>query len=205
MNRNTLHKVTAAVLCAGLACGILGTSIQAAGAPVPDAPAPTATPTVSAGDTRAAGPFTKDETVYVFADAAGGTEKVLVNNWLQNTQRAAVLVDSAQLDDVENVKGDESYTLDSEGRLVWQADGSDIYYQGTTQKDLPVQLHVRYTLNGKELSPAELAGQSGKVTIRFTYHNTQRTTAKIHGKTESIPVPFTVLTEIGRASCRERV
>ena len=42
-------------------------------------------------------------------------------------------------------------------------------YQGNIEKELPVELSVTYTLDGKSVSPEELAGKSGHVVIRFDY------------------------------------
>lgn len=77
---------------------------------------------------------------------------------------------------------------------VWNADGADIYYQGTISKELPVDLKVSYKLDGKAVSADEIAGKSGKATIRFDYVNKQYSEVTIDGKTEKIYVPFVMLT-----------
>lgn len=77
---------------------------------------------------------------------------------------------------------------------VWDAQGNDIYYQGNIQKELPVGLSVRYYLDGKSVSPEELKGKSGKVTIRFDYENRQYETVQINGVNQRIYVPFAMLT-----------
>lgn len=74
------------------------------------------------------------------------------------------------------------------------ASGNDIYSQENSEKELPVSLSVSYTLDGKSISPSDLAGKSGKVTIRFDYENHQFETVEIDGKQEKIYVPFTMLT-----------
>lgn len=65
---------------------------------------------------------------------------------------------------------------------VWDAKGNDIYYQGTTQKALPVDVSISYQLDGKPISAEALAGKSGRVTIRFSYQNNQKETIEIDGK-----------------------
>lgn len=97
---------------------------------------------------------------------------------------------------MENVKGDETYTVGGDGARVWDAQGNDIYYQGSIEKELPVSLSVSYRLNGQSISPAELAGKSGRVTIRFDYKNNQYETVEIDGKQEKIYVPFVMLTGV---------
>lgn len=136
----------------------------------------------------------KEETVYVLTDAAGETQKIIVSDKLTNTEGADSLNDRSELQNIENVNGDETYQTGSDGQLVWNAQGRDICYQGTTDKELPIALTVRYRLDGKDISPEELAGKSGRVTIRFDYTNRQYETVEIDGKQEKIYVPFAVLT-----------
>lgn len=138
----------------------------------------------------------KDETVYVLAGADGSVSKIIVSDWIKNTLGEEKLNDKTELSDVENVKGNETYTMNGDNMRVWDAAGNDIYYQGNIEKELPVQLSVSYTLDGKSVSPSELAGKSGKVTIRFDYKNNQYETVKIDGQDEKIYVPFAMLTGV---------
>lgn len=136
----------------------------------------------------------KDETVYVLADSDGTVQKIIVSDWIKNTLEAEKINDVTELENTENIKGDESYTLGGNNTRVWDAQGNDIYYQGTIEKELPVNLSVSYKLDGKTVSPDELVGKSGKVTIRFDYRSNQYETVKINGKDEKIYVPFVMLT-----------
>lgn len=135
----------------------------------------------------------KEETVYVLADAKGGVNKVIVSNWVKNGEGSNSLSDVSLLKDIENVKGYEGYTPGDNGSLVWDAGGADIYYQGTTDKELPVDVKISYALDGKEIAPEELAGKSGKVTIRFDYENRQKEKVDINGSEEEIYVPFAMI------------
>ncbi len=137
--------------------------------------------------------FVKDETVYVLAEPDGGVRRIIVSDWIKNTPRADSIADFTELTELENVKGDEECTI-SENTAVWDARGNDIYYQGKTGKDLPVELTVSYELDGKKVSAEEIAGKSGKVSIRFDYKNRQRETVTLDGKEEKLYVPFAVLT-----------
>ena len=84
----------------------------------------------------------KDETVYVIADAAGNKQDVIVSEWLKNTDGEATIKDSSNLTDIENVKGDETFT-ENNGELVWKADGNSIYYQGKSEEQVPVEVKVK--------------------------------------------------------------
>ena len=132
----------------------------------------------------------KEETVYVIADANGKANKVIVSEWLKNQKGSDTLKDKSNLKDVKNVKGDQDFTTGSGDELTWNAKGSDIYYQGTSDKQLPVDVTVTYKLNGKTVSAKELDGASGKLTIEFTYKNNTGKTQKVNGKNVTIYQPF---------------
>ena len=135
----------------------------------------------------------KEETVYVLADADGSVNQVIVSNWLKNGAGSSELMDSSDLQDIRNVKGFETYERDQGGDLIWQADGSDIYYQGTTDKQVPVTVKVSYQLDGKAVTPEELAGKSGRVTIRLDYDNQETRKVMVGGKEEEIKIPFAMI------------
>lgn len=135
----------------------------------------------------------KDETVYVLTGADGSVEKIIVSDWIRNTAGAKKITDVSDLKDIRNVKGDESYVMDSDNMKIWDANGNDLYYQGTSEKALPVGLKLTYSLDGETIKPEKLAGKSGKVTIRIDYINHQKTTVQIDGKEEELSVPFIML------------
>ena len=135
----------------------------------------------------------KEETVYIISNADGTTKKVIVSDWLKNGSHNATIEDETSLKDVKNVKGNESFTNSGEN-YKWAAEGSDIYYQGTTDKTLPVDMKITYTLDGKTVTPDEIKGKSGKVTIRFDYTNNEKRTVKIDGKDTQMYVPFLMVT-----------
>ena len=189
--KKSVIKAVSLCLCGTLAAGCVGVHALASGTETAEPVKPvqlSATATVQAPQ-----PSAKDETVYVLTKADGTVEKIIVSDWLKNANGSASLADSAMLDGVENVKGSESFTL-SGGTRVWDAQGNDIYTQGTTNQALPVDMTVSYTLDGKAISPEELAGKSGRVTIRFDYTNNEYQMMDVDGKQEKIYVPFAMLT-----------
>lgn len=186
----TTKKILAICLCAALCMGGAGMAFaQASSKKADDQP-------VSAAQQAAElqQKISKDETVYVLTGADGSVKKIIVSDWLKNELGSASVADKSDLSDIENVKGDESYTINGDNMTVWDAQGNDIYYQGNIQKELPVGLSVRYYLDGKSVSPEELKGKSGKVTIRFDYENRQYETVQINGVNQRIYVPFAMLT-----------
>ena len=145
--------------------------------------------TERAAGRSAGGNAEKEETVYVNADAGGAVKEITVSSWLKNSSGAAELTDVTTLTDVVNVKGDETFTRDGD-TYVWAAEGNDIYYQGSTSEELPVEVKVTYYLDGQEIAPGELAGKSGRVRIRFDYENRSRQQMMIGGKETELCVPF---------------
>lgn len=129
--------------------------------------------------------ISKDETVYVVTDSKGNREDVIVSDHLINEQQVKNISDETTLTDIENVKGDETFEQDGNS-LRWAANGKDIFYQGRTDKEIPVQMRVSYKLDGKAVSGAELQNKSGNLEINIKYIN--------NGKYEGKTVPFIVLT-----------
>ena len=145
---------------------------------------------------RAAQAVKKDETVYVFASADGSIKKCTVSDWLENTGKAASIQDSSRLTGIENIKGDETFTQGKGHALVWNAGGSDIYYQGSTSEKPPVNVRITYQLDGAPITAQKLAGQSGHVTIRFDYENALTKTVTVKNKQVQMCVPFAAVTAI---------
>ncbi len=135
----------------------------------------------------------KDESVYLISDANGNVNKTIVVDHLKNKDKKDTLEDASNLSDIENVKGKEKFTQSGD-KLTWQAGGKDIYYQGTATEEPPVTQKVTYYLDGKEISPEDLAGKSGKVKIRFDYTNTTSYTETVNGEKQTVSVPFAAIT-----------
>ena len=182
-------KIVAIGLCAALCLGGAGLAFAQTGSKTE-----TTAPAAESVSSTVAQNISKDETVYVLAGADGSVKKIIVSDWIKNQLGSATVTDKSDLNNIENVKGDESYSVNGDNMKVWDAQGNDIYYQGDIQKELPVGMSVSYTLDGKTISADELAGKSGKVTIRFDYDNRQYETVQINGTNQRIYVPFAMLT-----------
>lgn len=199
MNRNRMLKTAAIVTAASIAVTSVGfyefrsteTNVTADTSKVQQKIEEAINNTINSTTTFGAD---KEETVYVISDASGNVQKKIVSDWLKNKDGKDTITDKTDLKNVENVKGDETYTGGNQGNIEWKANGSDIYYQGTTDKELPVNVKVTYYLDGKEMSPEDMAGKSGQVKIRFEYENTAKHTVKINGKDTEMYTPFTMLT-----------
>lgn len=136
---------------------------------------------------------TKEESVYVSADADGTATKITVSDWLKNAGVNGTLNDKSSLKDITNVKGDETFEQEGDG-LNWSAGTDDIYYQGTTDKELPVSVKISYKLDGTEMSAEEIAGKSGRVTITVSYTNHLKVKKEIGGEKKELYTPFLMAT-----------
>ncbi len=166
------NRIIAVVLAATLVCSLAGVSALAAGNQKNDTSSTPAAQTDSADTTPSSA---TGETVYVIANADGSAKKVIVSQKYDPDDPNAAQEAQSSLTDAQNVKDDNCW-------------------QGTTDKPLPVTMHITYTLDGKSVSADALAGKSGHVTMRFDYENTQYETKTIAGKSQRIYVPFAVLT-----------
>ena len=189
--KNRATKFISLALCAVVLFAAVGTSVFALTGEGKESEDENQETTINAS---AEVETSKDETVYVLAGADGTVQKIIVSDWIKNAMAAGSLEDKTELSNIENIKGDESFTLGGDNSCVWDAQGNDIYYQGNIEKELPVQMSVCYTLDGQAIAPEALAGQSGHVTIRFDYQNMQYEEVLLDGKTEKIYVPFAMLT-----------
>ena len=189
--KNRATKFISLALCAVVLFAAVGTSVFALTGEGKESEDENQETTINAS---AEAETSKDETVYVLAGADGTVQKIIVSDWIKNAMAADSLEDKTELSDIENIKGDESFTLGGDNSCVWDAQGNDIYYQGNIEKELPLEMSVCYTLDGQAIAPEALAGQSGHVTIRFDYQNMQYEEVLLDGKTEKIYVPFTMLT-----------
>ena len=94
--------------------------------------------------------YSKDETVYTKANANGSSYQTIVSEHLKNSDNAELLKDMSTLLNIKNTNGDEEASQNGTS-LEWKTSGNDIYYQGTSDKELPVGMEISYKLDGKEI------------------------------------------------------
>ena len=110
----------------------------------------------------------KHERVYVVAGADGTVNSITDSIRLENTDGLEELVDRTMLTDIRNVGGNETFTLEGE-TLIWKADGKNVTYQGTSDKTPAVLPSVTLTLDGEEISAADLKEKNGEAVLTVTY------------------------------------
>ena len=110
----------------------------------------------------------KHERVYVVAGADGTVNSITDSIRLENTDGLEELADRTMLTDIQNVGGNETFTLEGE-TLIWKADGKNVTYQGTSDKTPAVLPSVILTLDGEEISAADLKEKNGEAVLTVTY------------------------------------
>ena len=135
----------------------------------------------------------KEETVYAILDAGGNPVETIVSEWLKNPEGKDDLSDVTELQDISVVKGDSSYVADGEKKVTWKTGGNDVYYQGTTTKELPVKVSIQYELDGNVVEPSVLEGASGHLKMTFSYENNTAKEVTVAGEKCTIYQPFVML------------
>lgn len=136
----------------------------------------------------------KQESVYVIANPDGSTKSVTVSDQLRGAGSVSgTLKDVSSLSDIKNVKGDETFDQSGEN-LTWNTAGEDIFYQGKTDKALPVSMNLQYELDGVKGDPKDFVGKSGKMKITLSYENKSFVKEEIGGETKEIATPFLMAT-----------
>ena len=67
------------------------------------------------------------------------------------------VADVSELEEIHNTEGDEDFRQDGSD-LAWQNLGSDIKYEGSSDREVPVGVTVTYWLDDREIAPQDLAG-----------------------------------------------
>ena len=135
--------------------------------------------------------FTKDETIYSNTRSNGEKYKSIVTTHLENTDDEKLLKDLTDLINIENTNGNEKYI--SEGNTItWEANSNDIYYKGESEKELPINISVKYELDGNEISSDEIGGKKGKVKIKIETENKLEHNVWINGQFVKMYTPFVV-------------
>ena len=110
----------------------------------------------------------KQEKVFVTAGADGTVASITDNIRLENTDGLETITDRTLLTGIENLGGNETFTLE-DGVLTWQANGKDIVYQGTSDKLPAVVPVVTITLDGETISAVDLKEKEGEAVLTVTY------------------------------------
>ncbi len=131
----------------------------------------------------------KTETVYVNMNSDGSADKIVVSDWLHADRSEVQISDITTLTDFTTTRGYASSTS-ANGNITWQMASSDIYYEGTSESELPIGVEIKYFLDGAEISADELAGKSGEFRMEVTMTNKIYKQVSINGQDITMYAPF---------------
>ena len=133
----------------------------------------------------------KKETVYTNLNTNGSIIDTNVSNYVCSLNKEQY-EDETRLSEIINLNGNETFTQDGT-KITWKANGNDIYYQGKTNEEQPIDVTIKYYLDGNEMKAEDIKGKSGKVTIKIDMKNKMKNKVRVNGRYETLYTPFVVM------------
>ena len=134
---------------------------------------------------------TKKETVFTNLNTDGSVISTTVNNYVCAITKEKY-EDNTKLSEIVNLSGSETFTKDGE-KITWKTNGNEIIYSGNTSEQSPLEISIKYYLDGKEYKAEELLGRSGNVKVKINFKNKMKNRVKVNGKYETLYTPFVVM------------
>ena len=135
--------------------------------------------------------LSKDETVYVKLTSSGKANSVIVTEHLINDEKLDTINDVTSLTNIKNLNGNETFNIDGKS-INWKTNKGDIYYQGSSDKELPIKINVEYKLDGNIVKAKDIKGKLGHVEITINYTNNLSNTIN----NQTLYTPFVVVSEV---------
>ena len=160
MFRNKVQKGAAVLLSAMLLLGTVSTAYAQENDTVSTSSQTASTAAVGNAD------YTKTENVYARLSANGTASGVYIVNHFR-VDKAGEITDYGNFSDVTNLSTTDSLTT-KDGAVRFLAQTGNFCYQGNmATAELPWNFQIAYTLDGKAVTPKELGGKSGALSIHF--------------------------------------
>lgn len=117
----------------------------------------------------------KNESVYVVLDPEGRVidQRIVNRIYRSQNEAAAQIKDYGDYRSINNMTSEAAPTV-KDKMILWDSNllrEGDIYYEGVTDKELPVTFQIEYYLEGKKIKPAALPGKSGRLRIVIKMKN----------------------------------
>lgn len=135
---------------------------------------------------------TKDETVYVNLNSDGSLAKINVSDHLHAAEPQVRIQDTSDLKDISDVKTFIEPVI-KDDKIFWDMESTDLYYNGTTEKEPPISVEIKYYLNGNPITPKRIEGKSGKVDIEVNVSNKLKKTVNVSGTNYDMYCPMIML------------
>ena len=190
--KNSIKRIISVLLCASMLTALTACSDKKEETEK-DNTAPTEnSQTAQVSYDTAASSYKKSETVYVNMSADGNVTSKIVTDWLHTDKAQTYIDDASDLAGISNVKSNTEPIKNKDGTYRWNMETTDLYYRGTTDKELPISFNITYYLDGKQTEPEKLAGKKGQVKMVITVNNLSKKTVKLSGKDTTVYTPFIV-------------
>lgn len=124
-----------------------------------------AVPAMASGEETGAqaAPSGKEEVIYFTLDASGAVDSA----YAVNSFPGGEITDYGDYGNVRILNTEDEITLEGDEVHI-SSDAAKVYYQGEMKNpELPWDITLEYTLDGKSVSPEKLGGGSGELEIRF--------------------------------------
>lgn len=190
--KNNLKKIMCVLLCASMLASFAACSKSTDSDTEEQTTSAEQSKTTQVSYNTAATSYNKNETVYVNLSSDGNVTSKVVTDWLHTDKVETYIDDTSDLANIKNVKSNVEPVKNSDGSYRWNMESTDLYYRGTTDKELPVNFKITYYLDGKETTAEKIAGQKGQVKMVITVNNESKQTVKVSGKDTTIYTPFIV-------------
>lgn len=110
-----------------------------------------------------AGTNSKEEVVYIMTDAKGNVSNVNVVNIFGKGN----VTDYGNYSNVKMLNTTDNISISGD-KVTFNTDMDKVYYQGTMENvQIPWNITFTYILDGKTITPEQLAGKSGRMEIRI--------------------------------------
>ena len=134
----------------------------------------------------------KSENIYVNMAADGSVSKITVSDWLHADRGNVKITDTTTLRDFVVTRG-QAASVTENGKLTWHMTTSDVYYEGSSDKALPIEIGIKYYLDGNEIAPADLKGKSGSFRMEVTMKNNAVYEVEAEGQKYTMYAPLAVV------------
>ena len=115
-------------------------------------------------------------------------EEKTVSVW-QTSDKEINFSEKTNLENVKNLKSSDLIDRVS-NKINWKTDNKDLYYQGKSKRELPIDINLNAKLDGKTVDYTSLDNVNGHLTLTIQLENKEYKDVKIDGENRKIFRPY---------------
>lgn len=123
----------------------------------------------------------------IYEDGKINNEKT-VSVW-QTSDKNINFTEKTNLEDIKNLKSSDAVDRES-NKIKWNIDSKDLYYQGKSKNELPIDVNLETKLDGKDVKYTELDKANGHLELKIKLENKEFKTINIDGENRKIYRPY---------------